>query len=107
MAAMKRSRRRWVLALVGGVVGRVALHIPKGVELRRYTSVKEGGTGQLRRLLASIEHGGVDEVWILRWIGHSESGRIVQVCKRHGIHVRLPEALRRGKQRRRGKKRRR
>ncbi|MEX1366901.1 MAG: hypothetical protein AB1Z98_27490 [Nannocystaceae bacterium] len=83
-----RKRRRRVIALVGGIADRRAHHVETDAELRLFASSKQGGAGELRRLLASIGRGGVDEVWILLcWIGHSESKKLVAECKKHGIRV--------------------
>lgn len=88
MAAVTKRRRR-VIALVGGIADREAHYVETEAGVRLFASSKEGGAGELRRLLASIGSGGVDEVWILLcWIGHSESKKIVAECKKHGVRVR-------------------
>jgi len=87
MASVKPAKRRRV-ALVGGIAPRVAKTLDAKTKLERYASAKEGGTGELRRLLASIKRGGVDEVWILLcWIGHSETRVIEEECTKRGIPV--------------------
>ena len=84
----RRWRRRWRLAVVGGVADRTAHHIETEAKVRYYASSKEGGAGELRRLKASIKRGGIDEVWILTcWIGHSECHAIVEECSKRGIPV--------------------
>jgi len=92
MAAVASSNgrpRRRVLAIVGGIADQTAHHIETSAKVKLYASSKEGGTGELRRLKASIRHGGVDEVWILEgWIGHSESHVIAEECSKQGIPVR-------------------
>ena len=102
MAAMKRCRRRTIIALVGGIANRVAHDIEIDGKVRHFASSKEGGAGELRRLLASIKSGGLDEVWILIcWIGHSESRAIEKACRKHGIPVWRIRGL--GQARRRGR----
>lgn len=86
MASVKPSKRR--VALVGGIAQHVLESLDATTRLRRFASAKEGGTGELRRLVESIKRGGVDEVWILLcWIGHSETAVIEKVCARQGIPV--------------------
>jgi siroheme synthase (precorrin-2 oxidase/ferrochelatase) len=91
MASVKPGngrRRRWRLAVVGGIADRTAHHIETGAKVRYYASSKEGGAGELRRLKASLRRGGTDEVWILTcWIGHSECHAIVEECNKRGIPV--------------------
>lgn len=102
MAAVKKAGRRWVLALVGGIANRVAHHIATDAKLKLYASMKEGGAGELRRLVASIRGGGIDEVWILAcWIGHSESGVIAEECNKRGIPVHRFRGLGQAKKHRR------
>lgn len=84
----KGRRRRWRLAVVGGIADRTAHHIETDAKVRYYASSKEGGAGELRRLMASLRRGGTDEVWILTcWIGHSECNAIVEACNKRGIPV--------------------
>lgn len=53
-----------------------------------YPSAGDGGPHHVQRLIESIRHGGVSQVFILaRWIGHSASGRIRVVARRHGVPV--------------------
>lgn len=87
---MAAVRRRRVVALVGGIAERLDEGGEDGkAEVRVFGSVQEGGDGELRRLLASLRGGRVDEVWILTcWIGHSQSGAITRACKKLGIPVR-------------------
>ncbi len=88
MATVKPSKRRRVVALVGGIAARVARRLGAEGKIKRFASAKEGGSGELRRLLASIKGGGIDEVWILVcWIGHSETRVIVEACTKRGIRV--------------------
>jgi hypothetical protein len=88
VGSSKGRRRRWVLAIVGGIDDRTAHHIETDAKVKLYASSKEGGAGELRRLKASIRRGGIDEVWILTcWIGHSECHAIVEECRKHGIPV--------------------
>jgi hypothetical protein len=102
VGSSKRTRRRWRLAIVGGIADRTAHHIETNAKVRLYASSKEGGAGELRRLKASIRRGGVDEVWILTcWIGHSECQAIVDECNKHGIPVHRFRGL--GQARRRGR----
>ena len=77
-----------MIALVGGIAGQQGAD--EGAdEVRVFGSAKEGGCGELRRLLACLHRGRVDEVWILTcWIGHSESRAIGRACKKLGIPVR-------------------
>jgi len=79
-----------VVAIVGGNKDRFAQRVQSDRPLRFYSCGSEGGCGELRALLASIKSGGIGEVWMLyRWIGHSESQRIQQVCRACGIRVSL------------------
>jgi hypothetical protein len=88
MAALSSGPRRRVLALVGGIADRATPAVDTEAKVKRFASAKEGGAGELRRLVASIKRGGVDEVWILVcWIGHSESKAIDKECRKRGIHV--------------------
>lgn len=51
-----------------------------------YRSVQEGGAGEARRLLAAIRAGQIAQVFVLaRWISHTTSNRIRQVCAGHGV----------------------
>lgn len=53
-----------------------------------YPSAGCSGPHHAERLIESIRHGGVSQVFILaRWIGHSTSGRIRDVARRHGVPV--------------------
>jgi hypothetical protein len=102
MATVKPGKRRRVLALVGGIADRIARTIDTDAKVKRYASAKEGGAGELRRLLASIKRGGIDEVWVLvRWIGHSESKAIDRECRKRGIHVERLGGLAQARKRRR------
>lgn len=93
MASVKQSGQRNV-ALVGGIALEARKTLDAKARIKRFASAKEGGTGELRRLLASIKRGGIDEVWILvRWIGHSESRRIEEACAKRGIPVRRLRGL--------------
>ena len=95
MAAVKRrprppARTRRVVALIGGIPEERQADAGGEAEIRVYGSAKEAGAGELRRLLASLKGGGIDEVSLLFcWIGHSESRAIQNVCRRRGIPVRL------------------
>ncbi len=95
MAAVKRrprprTRTRRVVALIGGIPEEPQADAGAEAEIRVYGSAKEAGAGELRRLLASLKGGGIDEVWILFcWIGHSESRAIQKVCRPRGIPVRF------------------
>ena len=85
-----QPRTRRVVALIGGIPEKRPADAGGEAEIRVYGSAKEAGAGELRRLLASLKGGGIDEVWILFcWIGHSESRAIQKVCRRRGIPVRL------------------
>lgn len=88
MASVKPGKQRRVVALVGGIAAHVAKTLGAKTKVKRFASAKEGGTGELRRLVESIKHGGVDEVWILVcWIGHSETRVIAEACSKRGIQV--------------------
>ncbi|MDB4929957.1 MAG: hypothetical protein JWM10_2441 [Myxococcaceae bacterium] len=57
-------------------------------EVAFYPAAGCGGPHHAQRLLDSIRHGGVDRVFILaRWNGHSASGRVRDVARRHGVPV--------------------
>lgn len=87
MATLTPKKRRRV-ALVGGIALWATKPLDPKTKIKRFASAKEGGTGELRRLVESIKRGGVDEVWILVcWIGHSETGAIEAACTKRGIPV--------------------
>ncbi len=57
-------------------------------EVAFYPAAECGGPHHAQRLIDSIRHGGVVRVFILaRWNGHSTSGRVRDVARRHGVPV--------------------
>lgn len=76
---------RLQIAIVGGDE-REGPSYPPGVEIRRYGSNRFRGNGSLRRVLATIDMGGLDAVVVLvRWLGHSTSETVRAACRRAGI----------------------
>lgn len=83
-----------VIALVGGIADRRSHQVEVNGTLKTFASSRNGGTGELRRLIASIRSGGIDEVWILTcWIGHSECHAIVRECRKRGVPVKRVSGL--------------
>ena len=91
MAAVKPGPQpRRVVALVGELGQGPARHDDELAELRVFGSASEAGVGELRRLVASLRRGGIDEIWILLCrVGHSEARAIKQACRKRCIPVRL------------------
>lgn len=64
--------------------------VEHSARVRVYRSPRDGGTGDVRRLLASIRAGGVDRVVILaRFNSHSASLSVRRACARAGVPVEL------------------
>ncbi len=58
--------------------------------VRIYRSPRDGGTGDVRRLLDSIRSGGVDRVVILaRFNSHSATRAVRRACQRTGVPVEI------------------
>ena len=85
---MSKSSKPIRVALVGGD-GRVDLPtLPSHVVLERYSSSRYAGNGEQRRLVEAIHAGMVDLVVLLvRWVGHSTSGRVRSACRRASVPV--------------------
>lgn len=76
------------VALVGGDCRVDLPSLPPHVVLERYGSRRDTGNGEQRRLIESIHAGVVDLVVLLvRWVGHSTSGRVRDACRRASVPV--------------------
>ncbi len=75
------------IAILGGD-HRQARRAPAGADVRYFQARRDGGNGELRRLLAALAAGSIDTVVILaRWNAHCVTGRVRAVCKRLGVRV--------------------
>lgn len=87
---MDRASEHTILrvALVGGD-GRVNLpSLPTNVALDHYGSSRCIGNGEQRRLIEAIRGGMIDLVVLLvRWAGHSNTGRVRDACRRASVPV--------------------
>ncbi len=80
-----KARER--VAVLGGD-GRHTVDAGPEARVRIYRSPRDGGTGDVRRLLDSIRAGGVDRVVILvRFNSHSATDSVRRACKRAGVPV--------------------
>lgn len=76
------------VALVGGDCRVDLPSLPPNVALERYGSARNVGNGEQRRLIESIHAGMVDLVVLLvRWVGHSTTGRVRAACRRASVPV--------------------
>ncbi|MCB9797624.1 MAG: hypothetical protein H6741_33460 [Alphaproteobacteria bacterium] len=75
-----------VVALLGGDGGR-SVRAPEGARIRRYPSVRQGGNGAQRRLMAALKAGTIDRVWLDRRLGHAEVLAVRRLCRARGIPV--------------------
>ena len=70
------------IAVLGGD-GRFRRDRLPGCRVRVFPGSRFGGNGPARRLERSLRAGGIDQVVILaRWIGHSETSRVLRLCRR-------------------------
>lgn len=88
-----RKLPRLQIAILGGdgrLPTKVERELPDHARLRHFASPHDGGTGDARDLEQAIQHGGVDQVWILaRWNSHSVTRCIRRLCRRLGIPVKI------------------
>lgn len=76
------------VALVGGDCRVDLPSLPPCIVLNRYGSSRHAGNGEQRRLIEAIHAGMVDLVVLLvRWVGHSTSGRVRAACRRASVPV--------------------
>lgn len=76
------------VALVGGDCRVDLPALPTEIALERYGSRRDMGNGEQRRLIESIQGGMVDLVVLLvRWVGHSTTGRVRDACRRASVPV--------------------
>lgn len=77
------------VALVGGDPKRLAVQV-EGVALQQFGSARDVGGGELKRLLQSVQGGGLDYVLVLaRFVGHSMHNRVRDECRRAGVPCRV------------------
>lgn len=81
------------IAIIGGRGDREAFEGLAGIELVR--SREHGGAGPMRQVEAAVLAGRYELVVVLaRWLGHSESSRIVRACRRSSTrHLVWPGGL--------------
>lgn len=76
------------VALVGGD-GRRRLH-HNDCRISTFPSARDGGNGDVKRLLAAVAGGTIDVVILMtRWLGHSTSHAVTAACKRHDVALRF------------------
>ncbi len=77
------------IAVLGGD-GRMLRNRGAGARFRVFKGRRFGGNGELRRLEAALRSGRIDRVFILaRWNGHSATTRVLRLCRKLDIPVRV------------------
>jgi len=89
MGALKK-----VIALVGGIASATSPFDTGDVKVRSFASSREGGAGELRRIVSSLKSGGIEEVWVLTGCnGHSEIRKITDECRKLKIPLKFFRGL--------------
>lgn len=77
------------IAVVGGDATRELTPI-EGASIRRFPSSRDGGSGGQRSALAAVRSGSVALVIIhARFMGHSDSNSLRDVCRKAGVPCRV------------------
>lgn len=73
------------------VIGGDGRHLTiRGVALHRFESAGDGGIGRQRSMVAAIRGGRFAlVVVVVRWLGHGDSERARQACRRNGVPCRV------------------
>lgn len=83
------GRQTIQIAVVGGDATRELPPI-EGASIRRFPSSRDGGSGGLRCALAAVRSGSVALVIIYaRFMGHSDSHNLREVCRNAGVPYRV------------------
>jgi len=75
------SAKRTRIAVLGG--SRRALpKIPAGLDVRHFKGLRDGGNGELRRLVRALKAGKIERLFLLaRWNSHSVTKRVLRLCR--------------------------